>query len=87
MTATTIRIRAVLKAGKEIDVIVEGGDRAMTAFEHPYIACCSANRMTTLTDQGFDCQNVKKVRCYWYTGDERQSDVFNVENLIPLYFS
>ncbi len=81
--ATAQRIRTALKAGKEIEVFERGGNQIMTAYEHPPVA----NQLTDLNaiSPNKPDLNTKKVKCYWYCGEVKQTAVFNVENLETAY--
>lgn len=86
MSMTMQRIQGALKVGREIDVIEDGGDHIMTAFEHPYRTTYDPNLVTGSTTLRSDepQRNSRKVRCYWYRGDEKQVAIFNLENLKPV---
>ena len=78
------RIQAALRLGREIDVIEQGGEQAMIAYEHPNLMARSLKQGARI-DAGGHQRDMKKARCYWYRGEDRQTAVFNLENLRPVY--
>jgi hypothetical protein len=67
MTASMRRIRTVLKSGREIDVVELGGERILTAFEHPALGEAKLQIELNWTTSNPDCSlDTTKVRCYWY---------------------